>query len=959
MTLPPLPRPRTCPRTCPRTRPRTLPLVALAVAAVLAAAVAPAAAQVENLDRAKLIDTLQREGMSELLLHLVTTEPSKDPVDNLLVQIAQLTLRFRDPQEQFSPEQEEEAFNELRAAYLNLIEGHHDHPQRPIWQTDFAEVLLFSYLQALRVNASEFYDLGSPSALQRRSFEAEAPLAFEQLVDATQGIADIINRLPRENEELHRRFVNNGTWDRLLKDYGEFRTPLFLTQAAYYATLLPDAHSYYQQLGQNKRVPRQDKSPAGERKRLLALSLEQVGPLVADAADPRRVRAMMLTFQARAQAASGQLKPAEAAVDDVIALNRGDLWDLVAKLTRGRILALSNQPLAAQDQAAGCEQHPLAQQSPMIRLLCVDLAHQVLKVTSPKDAYRPYLDLLADEDLPDDQRQWLRRYIYERWAANTPENANLSDLPDIVLVALGELAREEGQLLFQQAMAAQQEGSENRAAALSEQKMVKLKRAIQVLTTLRNRQNLDPSIDAKAVSNLAYARYFTDPMDPAVLMDSARLWIELAEKAGETPEAAEAAGYAEQVLRPWYEAQGRPDGVRELYEKAGKLLIEKYGNTAAANDARLYYAYAVPFLQGRFLEAADLFASIPAGHATFYPSREFLVQALYEAYQAAADADKPALANRLEETARTAAEELQRGIDNAQDVGDRDALLKALGGVRLVQFDLLVRGKRADDALQLVADFEGRFGHDPELVRGVLERRIVLLAELNRLDQLTGQARELMLKFPEQAGPVIDGVLRRTEQQMEELRAAAVATKIDADRAQFNARRSVLAAAAVPLAQMLLEWAKNQGLAENELVPYELTYANALRISGDAKAAVGVIEPILAKPEFADTLDVLHAAGEAYFAAGLSNGSVQDEASLIKSASFFDKIILGIPDRPFPPQWWNAWTRRLQVSEGMNQGVGNITPRVRELSRMDPGLGGEPYRSELQRLELKYAGQAQ
>ena len=58
--------------------------------------------------------------------------------------------------------------------------------------------------------------------------------------------------------------INTGWWDRWTNQYYKLRTPYFLAYASYYATLLPENHSYWKTVGADpligviqKRTPRQ------------------------------------------------------------------------------------------------------------------------------------------------------------------------------------------------------------------------------------------------------------------------------------------------------------------------------------------------------------------------------------------------------------------------------------------------------------------------------------------------------------------------------------------------------------------------------------------------------------------------------------------------------------------------------------------------------------------------------
>lgn len=932
-------------------RPAAAILLLCGFSALWLGGVWPASAQVSNLDKGKFIDALQREGMTDLLLHLLENEPPDDPVETQLIRIAQLQIRYRDENQQLSREESLEAWNDLLVAYQGLIQSNYEHEQRPIWQTDLAELILFSYLQGTHLNALDFYDLGVPTLEQRQAVEAMIPVAWVNLADAEQGLFDRSNRLPREPD--HQKRINSGLWARMMEEYYNIRTPLFGGQGAYFASLLPDASPYYQNLG-DQRVPFQARTAADEKKRLRELAISKLKPMVDDAADRRGVRLLALAFTGRAQTLAGQYDAAIKSLDEVISAGRNDLTHLQASLTRGRAMAGAGQPLQALDHLTRVEFHPLAQQSLYMRLLVVDQQHQILLKTNPDQAYAPYLALLADKDLPEDRREALKRQlIYPRWASAIADDADLTRQPAVVLAAIGELARLEAQDLFAQAAQAQQAGDETRTQELLADSARKSDRAIRILEALLKREDLDPPTQAKALYNLGYARYFKDSGNPQVLLAAARLWTETAEKMPDFPEAAEALGNAESALAALYAAPNRLPGVGEAYERAASLLIERYPASLPAHNARLRYGFYVLLPAGEYEKAAEVFGQIPSNHETYWEARREYVLALQKVYEQAPPDRKFQALRAAMDAAQFVMEETERELIAAS--GTMQMTLEDVRGhAILTMFDLLVADGKSSEALKLVENFEQKFGEYPTLVQGLLQRKIIVLAENNRFDQLEQQARDMMLRFPNEAAPVINGVLDRLDSQIDALRQEADTKLVQAEAQALRDQATQRATAASTLAQLLFDWAKNQRLGDAEMLPYQLILVKALRLSNQTDQALQVIRP-LAIGEFQNDATVVTEYAETLFAAGLQNGQVINEGHLISAAEQYKVLINGFAMGPFPPQFWNAWMRWMQIADALGQGTAGIPARVRELELFDRNLGGEPYRSEMRRLATKYA----
>ena len=99
-----------------------------------------------------------------------------------------------------------------------LIDDQNNHEQRPLWQTDLAEMLLLEKLAGLHQNAAEFCEFGVPTEDQKRAFSAVAAEAVELLTDAELRFFQLQNELPRESDHEAKR-VATGLWDRMMNQY--------------------------------------------------------------------------------------------------------------------------------------------------------------------------------------------------------------------------------------------------------------------------------------------------------------------------------------------------------------------------------------------------------------------------------------------------------------------------------------------------------------------------------------------------------------------------------------------------------------------------------------------------------------------------------------------------------------------------------------------------------------------
>jgi tetratricopeptide (TPR) repeat protein len=288
----------------------------------------------------------------------------------------------------------------------------------------------------------------------------------------------------------------------------------------------------------------------------------------------------------------------------------------------------------------------------------------------------------------------------------------------------------------------------------------------------------------------------------------------------------------------------------------------------------------------------------------------------------------------------------------------RQSVLLAQGQARLTRAEMAIEQGDGDAALGYLTGFADDYESEPELVRVGLGKQVEAMLAADRLEDATTIAENLMESYPDFAAGLIDSVLLSIERDLGDLEQRLLMPGLPTrERERLEQKKQQLASAAQPLGKLLLNWAIHEQLSKLDLVPYRLTYANACRLSGDYDEALLQLEKVSELEEVASELGVLHNLGETHFAKATQGGSV-DKDGLIKAVGYFDKIINGTSrgeDNQFPSEWWNAWSRRLQASDMLDQHAEEIPLRVEKLRlTAGQGLGGEPYRSRLQRLALKH-----
>jgi len=980
------------------TRPTRYPPVTPVALALAALLLTPAAAhaQLDNLDKGTLIKGLADEGMSDLLLHLIEVDPPKDPVEAQQVKIGQLRIQYLELVDQADEalenqnmqryqqltEQSEALFDDVITQNKQLIADHRDHVLRPLWQTDLAELMLDELIQGIGINAGEFYEFGVPTAEQRELFESTVAEAYAQLVDADRRFFFFEGELPRRDDHTAKR-INTGLWDRMMNRYWKRRTQYYLAQAAIYTSRLPDRHPYFQTLRNrdDQLIPPQiqETTPDAERQRLGRRAAEVLEPFTSNTADPYGIRVSSLALQTRGYTYAGNPTQGLETAQTLLEAKPQDLLRLVAHLAKGFAQARLGRPQLAANTVRDSFTLDFVQNNPLLRLLATDAAHRILlreaetlsgaaQVQAKEKAYQPYLDFLNDESLGD-ARERLRNYVYQRWVDSIPADADLSNEPALVVAAIGETARREGQNLWATGYEQIVNGNQSRGEQLQREAQPLIERAVTVLTPLLERDTLTQGVRAKALFNLGWATYFIDPQDPRQIVQACNHWLDLADQLPGQAEAQEAIETASGLLRERHANANTRGLVNDAYQRMVEIVLEKYPATDAAADTRVYHATNVLAPQAAYLPAAEMLTRVPADHPDYFVAQGAMIEALRRAWESAEGQDRITLGDRILEQAPR----IVRATERSNEV----PVLRARGDAQIALAQVQTARGNTAEAIAALSDLEEDFSTEPELapvLQQGLAVRINALVLDGKLERATREAEAMMEVFPQDAAIVIDSILVRLEPEIEALKSRAEKGVRDdgelmaqREKDALQARAVELARTAEQLAQLLLAWANDQpdqalldlfGIANPDedpfadwllaRAPFKISVAKAKLLTGDPDGALELIQPL--SEQFPDEVDLLLIYGDALMQAG-------GQENLIAAARNYDRIISGIqPDAngQYPEVYWRAWVQRLTISDRLNQGTEDIPLRVRQLKLYDPALGGEPYKSELERLAAKH-----
>ena len=931
----------------------------------------------ERYPKGRLIDGLVERGMTTLLEHLVATDPPDDPTEAVELIYRVHLSRWEDPDLEFPMRVQELAHAEQRMR--GLIKAHRDHESRPIWQTDLAGVLLFARLDTANV-AGLFYEFGVPTAKQRLAVDRNAAEALEQLSDALQRLFVLQGELPKQKDHVQTR-VNTGRWDRLMNRYFELRTRFYTGQACLYAALLADDHPFYQSLDKPEaRLQMRGKTIAAERSRVVRKGIENLEDFIANDQDPYGIYASSLSLTARLLLIDEKPDESLRRLQSLSKLsNLPPVTDLVMQMAIARAVHRKGRRTEAIERLEELRRHRLAREDPLIRLLVVDCTHRLLMAEaesaaegSRRDAvrlaYGVYDALMNDRSLGARSAD-LRSYIYRRWTAGIKPGQDLTALPPKVLRAAGSLSAQEADDLLDQSMATQ---DPKQRRELGDRAAAKYQGAIEVSRELLQRDAISAEDEAEAHYVLALATYRAGGGDRSKTVEAVRRWTDLAGRQPNQEVAERAISHAVKLARPLLLDAPDDKDVQQLYERATSILFDQFPRITAADEERVHYAQNVLMAHDRFEQALKMLDGVNLGDgntAIYYAAQSEVLYCLKRMIETSDGSGLSKLASQLRDRVGRLKRDVESNGGGEPEPLAAKTVATALAHAHAAMAALLMKEGDHEAAAEQLRLVEGLDVPTPvrHAARGDL---IGSLAKLGRYDQLQEEAKRLMDTAPGDAAPVIYNVLNQIGQQTEALRRDALMPQTPQER-----RRKLLedsqasAGAAVILAQLLLEWARQQpAMNQTRIDEFRIVEAKAKTVAGMPDAAVETLNQIRQQPQFANDLTLLDALADAHFQAGVRHRdrqsvdgqSVVDDrqrGSLIASANVLNMILNGVEpydDGKYPAEWWQAWVKRLQINDILGQDTQDIPFRIKQLRLTDPMLGGEPFRSQLQRLENKH-----
>ncbi len=218
-----------------------------------------------------------------------------------------------------------------------------------------------------------------------------------------------------------------------------------------------------------------------------------------------------------------------------------------------------------------------------------------------------------------------------------------------------------------------------------------------------------------------------------------------------------------------------------------------------------------------------------------------------------------------------------------------------------------------------------------------LRNRAEILSQMGRTSEAAAAVQELIATFSSDAGQEVIALLERLI-KAEEVRRMPGA---DAPARAYDTLRDLL-----QLTREVITWARDHDV-EN-LPAHQLRLARMLVFAGEAEESLTLLDSLARADEtITRQARYLLTRADACFLLDQDAEAFQLCSTLIQALS---------AQSEHNSTFWAATLRRLLILERQGR-LDQIRPRLQRLRELDADLGGEPFRSELQALQLRLVGE--
>lgn len=525
----------------------------------------------------------------------------------------------------------------------------------------------------------------------------------------------------------------------------------------------------------------------------------------------------------------------------------------------------------------------------------------------------------------------------------------------------------------------------------------------------------DAPVRARGLFSLGFAKYYLaeidkyygdagDSIEP--YFEVAQLWATLGTELSGTTQAEQATGFAVTLLQQFDQLFNTgPGGVtntdyRDAYRAAIDAMYRYWPTNDTAHALRVYTGFFVYELSGELERAIEVYRGMPQGHPDYFEARRQMILAMQKVYDNQSDTlrrleltgaadETEAAAARLEREVGVLNEDLERlrrelldtaelllidaedEAENGSDPRRRFSAATAQGGALIAVAAMESDGGDWEAALDLLAGFEIDYKPtgplaalvdaqpDPGkareqldgLIQSAQERRILALVKGDQLDLLGDAARAMIDAYPDAASGVVDGVLRRIEDQIASYEQARDKSLLQVNRDEAQRQITRLAGVATQLSELLVTWAKNEGYTGTRLLPFELGLARALLLAQRPADAMPIMNAWY--DEYPNNFDVVMLTADTRIAAARKAGD-RSVGTIQPALDLYYKIITYYNSQPGekPPRFWEAWLKALKTHEFVGGDLARGIPdEVRMLqNRFGEDLGGPDFSARFMEL---------
>jgi hypothetical protein len=492
----------------------------------------------------------------------------------------------------------------------------------------------------------------------------------------------------------------------------------------------------------------------------------------------------------------------------------------------------------------------------------------------------------------------------------------------------------------------------------------------------------------------------------APYFEVAQLWARIGIELPDTEQAEQATGFAVTLLQQFDQLTNTgPAGVtnsdyRDAYRAAIDVMYRYWPSNDTAHALRVYTGFFVYELSGDLEQAIAVYEGMPQGHPDYFEARRQMVLAMQKVYDNLSDELRRKEMTGASEDTEVARENLEQELGRLREEQERmrrellnvaellmiDAddeaehgreprrrfsAATARGGALVAIAAMESDGGDAEAALDLLDGFE--IDYNPEgplaglvqaqpdpakareqldgLIQSAQERRILALVAGGQLDRIGDEARSMIASYPDVAAGVVNGVLKRIEEQIQNYEQVRDKALLPINRQDAEQQITRLAGVATQLSELLVTWAKNQGYTGSRLLPFELGLAKALLLANRPGDAVPLMDAWL--EEFPNNFDVVLLTADCRIAAARKTGDRSVE-TISPALDLYYKIILYYNSQPGekPRRFWEAWLKALQTLDYVGGNPAREIPdKVRMLeNRVSEDLGGPDFKPRFQEL---------